>query len=106
MGQTARQHAVALDRISFKGTLDEINNYTPQLAAACTKKRRRELLEDLRLFLAHDLVPERPGRREPRAVKRRPKPYAILNKPRRQYKDTPHRDAYRKKKENSPTSLS
>lgn len=91
MGQTARQHGVALDRISFHGTLDAVNNYAPQIAAARTKKRCRELLEDLRSFLAHDLAPERPGRREPRAVKRRPKPYAMLNKPRHQYKDTPHR---------------
>jgi len=28
------------------------------------------------------LVPDRPGRYEPRALKRRPKPYDLLNRPR------------------------
>jgi len=36
------------------------------------------------------------GRREPRAVKRRPKPYPLLNKPRHQFVEIPHRNAYRK----------
>ena len=35
---------------------------------------------DMRLLL--ELVPDRPGRFEPRAVKRRPKEYDRLNKPR------------------------
>ena len=46
--------------------------------------------------LAGDLVPERPGRREPRAVKRRPKPYPVLTKPRNQFVEIPHRSKYRK----------
>jgi hypothetical protein len=37
--------------------------------------------------LAEDLVPKRPGRREPRAVKRRPKPYPRLNQPRHQFRE-------------------
>ena len=45
--------------------------------------------------LAGDLVPDRPGRREPRAVKRRPKPYSWLTQPRHQFIEIPHRNAYR-----------
>ncbi len=45
-------------------------------------KKQRELVAQLLSVLALDQVPERPGRREPRAVKRRPKPYPLLNKPR------------------------
>ena len=41
-----------------------------------------------------DLVPLRPDRREPRAVKRRPKPYPLLNKPRRKFVDISHRGKY------------
>jgi len=37
---------------------------------------------DLLLALAGDEVPLRPGRSEPRAVKRRPKVFQLLNKPR------------------------
>ena len=43
-----------------------------------------------------DHVPDRPGRREPRAVKRRPKPYPLLNEPRRQFNEIRDRNRYRK----------
>jgi hypothetical protein len=53
-------------------------------------RRRHQRLgqrDTLLRTLAQDLVPERPGRREPRAVKRRPKPYRLLNKPRHQFRE-------------------
>ena len=53
-------------------------------------RRKKELWAALLLALARDLVPERPGRREPRAVKRRPK-YDLLNRPRARYRDRPRR---------------
>ena len=40
--------------------------------------------------------PDRPDRREPRAVKRRPKPYDRLNRRRHLMKEIPHRNHYRK----------
>ncbi len=39
-------------------------------------------------------LPHRPNRSEPRAKKRRPKNYQLLNKPRRQFKEIPHRSKY------------
>ena len=42
----------------------------------------------------HDQVPFRPNRTEPRAINRRPKPYPLLNKPRRKFKEIPHRNRY------------
>jgi hypothetical protein len=47
-------------------------------------------------IIARDQVPERPGRRAPRAVKRRPKPYQLLNRPRHRMKELQHRSQYRK----------
>lgn len=47
-----------------------------------------------------DPVPERPGRREPRAVKRRPKPYQLLNRPRHLMKELQHPSKYRKTNDN------
>jgi hypothetical protein len=44
--------------------------------------------------LAADKVPDRPGRREPRAVKRRPKPYPRLMCHRRKFKEVPHPSRY------------
>ena len=49
---------------------------------------------DLQLLyesIADYIVPERPGRSEPRAVKLRPKPYPLLTAPRREMQVTIHR---------------
>jgi hypothetical protein len=89
-------YQVPVDRLSFKGTVDASRQYSLAIAQARSKRKRQELVADLLRVIAADRVPDRPGRREPRAVKRRPKPYPLLNKPRRQFKDTPHRRRYRK----------
>lgn len=67
---------------SFKGTLDRINEWLPVLLAATSASTRKRLVEDLLELAAEDQVPHRPFRREPRAVKRRPKPNQLLNRPR------------------------
>jgi len=94
MTQAAAHYSVELERISFKGSLDALRQYSAAIARAPSQKLRRQLWEDLLLNLARDLVPLRPGRREPRAVKRRPKPYPLLNKPRRQFVEISHRSRY------------
>jgi len=86
---------VALDRISFKGTVDTLRQWAPVIARLQAKaKRRSALINALLLVIATDPVPLRPNRREPRAVKRRPKPFQLLNKLRHRMKDTPHRDKF------------
>lgn len=97
MAEAAGLYDVALDRISFKGAIDATRHFSNALAKARTRKQRRRLEATLLKILAEDQVPDRPGRREPRAVKRRPKPYPLLNKPRRKYRDIPHRNRYTKK---------
>lgn len=49
----------------------------------------RWLVQSCHRRLSHSLLvlPSRPGRREPRAIKRRPKQYDRLNKPRKMYAD-------------------
>lgn len=96
MVQASADEQVPLDRISFKGTVDATRQYSIAIAQARSNKRQRELVTDLLQVIALDQVPGRPGRCEPRALKRRPKPYALLNKPRRQFRDIPHRSRYRK----------
>jgi hypothetical protein len=83
-----------LERLSFKGTVDALRQYGPALAQARSRNMRNRLWQDLLLNLARDLVPNRPGRYEPRAVKHRPKPFALLNKPRGQYIEVCHRSKY------------
>lgn len=86
MAQAAQTQGVELDRISFKGSLDALREFSVALSQARSAKKRRHLWDLLLETLAADLVPHRPGRREPRAVKKRPK-YPRLNKPRHQYVD-------------------
>lgn len=87
-------YEVPVERISFKGTVDAARQYSVAIAQARSKKKQRELVSELLRVIACDQVPARPGRREPRAVKRRPKPYPLLNRPRRKFKDIAHRNRY------------
>jgi len=96
MLQTARRHAVPLERLSFKGSVDAVRQFSGTLAQAKTKASAARLVKELWRVLAADLVPPRPGRQEPRAVKRRPKPYSLLTKPRHQFVEIPHRGKYRR----------
>jgi len=100
MAEAARKHFVPLERISFTGTLDAFRHFSAALARCRLAHQRRRVWADLLRTLAADLVPLRPNRREPRAVKRRPKAYALLNKPRHQYKETPHRSHWKATRSN------
>lgn len=94
--QAATEQGVALERISFKGSLDALRQFSHAMAQARTKKKRRQLWAQLLDTLAADLVPERPGRREPRAVKRKKNKYPRLDSPRRKFRDHPKRNVRRK----------
>jgi hypothetical protein len=105
MLQSARTHLVPLDRLSFAGSLAAARRYAEALLQARSQRRRDQLRCELLRVLAADLVPERPGRREPRAVKRRPKPYPLLSNHRHLFLEIPHQNRYRlKPKTNSKPS--
>jgi hypothetical protein len=87
-----------LERLSFKGTVDSVRQFAAAIAQARSRKQQKQLLAQLLEIIAQDQVPDRPGRREPRAVKRRPKPYPLLNRPRRRFQEIPHRNRYWKNK--------
>jgi hypothetical protein len=87
---------VEIDRMSFKGTVDSVRQFSLAIAQARSKKKQNQLIVQLLEAIARDAVPERPGRMEPRAVKRRPKPYQLLNRPRHHMKEISHRSKYRK----------
>jgi hypothetical protein len=89
---------VALDRMSFKGTVDSVRQFSLALAQARSKGKQNQLIVELLEVIARDQVPDRPDRREPRAVKKRPKPYQLLNRPRHKMKEIQHRSKYRKNK--------
>jgi len=87
---------VGCENPSFKGTIDRLNHRLPTVLSATTAKLRKQLVTDLIEMIAEDQVPERPFRREPRAVKRRPKPHQLLNKPRHEMVEISHRSRYKK----------
>ena len=99
MAEAGALYEVPMERLSFKGTVDAMRQFSLAIAQACSRKKQRQLMADLLEIIAWDQVPERPGRREPRAVKRRPKPYQLLNRPRHQMKELQHRSKYRKNRE-------
>lgn len=96
MAEAAILHNQPIEQLSFKGSVDAVRQYSPLIAQAPSKRKQKRLIQDLLRVLAADLVPERPGRREPRAVKRRPKPYPLLNQPRQLFAEIPHRSRHQK----------
>ena len=85
---------VAVDQVSFKGTVDSVRQFSLAIAQARSKKKQKQLIAEMLDVIARDQVPDRPGRMEPRAVKRRPKPFPLLNKPRDQFQEVAHRNRY------------
>ena len=94
MLEAARRHGVPLERVSFAGSLAVARRYSEALLQAPSKAKREALREELLRVLAADLVPDRPGRREPRAGKRRPKPYPRLMCDRHKFREIPHQNRY------------
>lgn len=105
MLQSAWQEAAPLDQISFKGTLDTIRHWQHTTHLQRSARARGEVLENMFRLCANDLLPLRPGRSEPRAVKRRPKPFPRLTIHRRLMKVPPSRNS-RKKSERSKSAFS
>jgi hypothetical protein len=86
--EAALTHQVPIERLSFKGALDAL------LAWAHGPFRRgTHRLAQVQFLarLAADTVPIRPGRHEPRALKRRHKNYQYLTKPRHRFRVSPSR---------------
>jgi hypothetical protein len=67
--------------ISFKGAKQALTAFAPKLEAA-QSQQRAELVDALLKAVAYHRVGNRPGRWEPRALKRRPKPCKRLGHPR------------------------
>ena len=70
-------------QVSFKGALQTLANFLPLLAASMPLDAGCRTLLDL---VASHVVGQRPDRYEPRRIKRRPKPQALLMMPRSEYK--------------------
>jgi hypothetical protein len=86
MAKAATHEQAEIEQISFKGTLDGFRQWSQAMAQRGSQRPRcTELWLLLLHTIAADALPFRPGRHEPRAVKKRSK-YPHLNKPRRLYR--------------------
>ena len=70
MAQAAVRTQISPQRISFKGTLDGLRQCSIAMAQTKSRAIRRAVWDQFISGLGENPVPERPGRIEPRAVKR------------------------------------
>jgi hypothetical protein len=82
MWQAAEEYDRPLHRLSFAGTMQRFHAAAPYLWLFAGTPKGRRLYQLLLSWIARDILPCRPNRVEPRAVKRRPKEYPLLNRPR------------------------
>ena len=87
MWQAAEQYGQDLHRMSFAGAVDRLNAIWPYLLLLAGTERAATLYDLVLRWIAENKLPHRPNRVEPRAVKRRPKEYARLNRPRHKMRE-------------------
>jgi hypothetical protein len=85
IAQAAVQYGVLPRGLSFKGALQTIHAFG-MCWCLCGPSRLHDLYPAMLAAIASQHVGDRPDRFEPRARKRRPKPYPYLTKPRKECK--------------------
>jgi hypothetical protein len=96
MYEAAEAADIAVRLISFKGSLQAIRSWEPQLNHdKLSKTERSRMLDDLYGTVTGLPHKQRPGHRDPRCLKRRLKNYQLLTKPRHEMKEMEHRSRYR-----------
>ena len=83
MALAATDSGVCPWQVSFKGTLQALNNFLPLLVACMDLS---EGCESLLASIAAHAVGTRPDRYEPRVIKRPPKKYKRMREPRENYR--------------------
>lgn len=93
MVEAAEEARQPLRRISFKGSLQALRSWDPYLFGRLkTRRDRFRAISDLYHCMTDRLVPDRPMRSEPRAVKRRSKNHRLMTKPRHEMVVPKHRN--------------
>ena len=96
MLRSATEHSLQPDSVSFKYSLTAIEQWMQTISSYNSKKHTAILEKFILSLIADAVLPHRPFRREPRAVKRRRKPYQLLTKPRGIFMEIQHIKRYRK----------
>jgi hypothetical protein len=94
IGEAAYQHGLLPREISFKGAVQNLNAFRP-LWSILGLNAAGELIQILLLLIAKRRVANRPGRVEPRAIKKRPRSFPRLNLPRAEAREKIMKDRMR-----------
>lgn len=95
MYEAAEEADVEVRAVSFKGSVQALRSWEPHLnQAKISRAERARLINDLYEAMTNTQIRKRPGRSEPRCLKRRPKNYQLLTSPRHEMKEIQHRSRY------------
>jgi len=81
IAEACQKHGGTPINISFKGTVQLLNEFMPYFLNGSDKKSDKMYAYMLWLIVKNK-IGNRPGRIEPRLVKQRPKPFKVLSRPR------------------------
>jgi hypothetical protein len=92
MCEAAEEADIEVRVVSFKGSVQALRSWEPHLnQAKISRVERCRLISDLYEAMTNTPIRLRPGRSEPRCLKRRPKNYQLLTSPRHEMKEVQHR---------------
>jgi hypothetical protein len=95
MYEAAEEADIEVRVVSFKGSVQALRCWEPHLnQAKLSRMERNRLISDLYEAMTNTPIRQRPGRSEPRCLKRRPKAYQLLTSPRHEMKEIQHRSKY------------
>ena len=95
MLKAADKADVPVRMISFKASVQTLRQWEPLLKPGLSPAEQARLLSLLCDSIAASIIYSRPGRREPRCTKRRPKNFQRMTRPRHEMLETPHRSKSR-----------
>jgi hypothetical protein len=95
MCEAAKKANIPSRVVSFKGSVQALRSWEPHLnQAEISRTERFRLTDDLYGAITNTPIRQRPGRSEPRCLKRRKKNYQLMSEPRDKIRVIPHRSKY------------
>ena len=95
MCEAAEKADIEVRIVSFKGSVQALRSWEPHLnQAIISRAERLRLIGDLCEAITNTPIRQRPGRSEPRCLKRRKKNYQLMSSPRHEIRVIPHRSKY------------
>lgn len=95
MYEAAKEADIEIRAVSFKGSVQALRSWEPHLnQAKISREERFRLISDLYDAMTNTPIRQRPGRSEPRCLKRRKKNYQMMSSPRHEITVIPHRSKY------------